>query len=310
MTLLSKSPVLPDMKNSIQRVLLLVSFSCAAVAAETNSSTSAPGKPVNEIPLQIERGMAGIEVMINGQGPFLFGIDSGAQGKARIDSALVEKLGLKSSGQAQGTDGSGRSPQKMEIVKLDSLVAGGIKFADVEALSRNYKMGPRPLKFDGLLGLGLFSDYLVTIDFPAKLLRLEKGELSKANGSEILDYKSEHGIPVVELSVGNNKIDANLDFGNTIGGFILPASLVEKLQFASEPVVVGKARTVSSEVEIKEVKVKDTVRLGSLEFAEPTVTFPAISDVANIGAKVVKDFVLTFDQQHQRVRIERPTIGR
>jgi hypothetical protein len=258
----------------------------------------------------MEGAMPAIEVMVNGQGPFLFGLDTGAQGGSRIDTSLVEKLQLKSSGQVQATDGSGRSPQTADTVKLDSILIGNLRFADITAGSRNFKNSPHPLKIDGVVGLSLFSEYLVTLDFPKKLLRFERGELPKADGVEILDYRSEHGVPSVELNVGKTKITAHLDSGNGIGAFVLPTAFVEKLTRSSEPVVVGRARSASGETEIKQVQIKEMVRLGRHEFPDATITYPALSDIANVGAKILSQFAVTFDQQHQRVRLTRPEAGR
>jgi hypothetical protein len=274
-----------------------------------HSADAAPKLPV-EIPMQTEGGMFTIELMVNGQGPFLFGIDTGAQAGTRIDSSLVEKLALKPSGQVQATDPSGRNPQTIDTVKLDSIVIGNLRFADVTAASRNYKNSPRPMKVDGILGLSLFAEYLVTLDFPAKLLRIDRGELPNADGAEILDYKNEGGVPLVELTVGSAKIDAHLDSGNAIGAFVLPTAFVEKLAKASEPVVVGKARSASGEMEIKQVQLKDTLRLGRHEFPQPTVTFPALGEVGNVGVKTLSQFAVTFDQQHNRVRLTRPEVKR
>ena len=269
-----------------------------------HSADAAPKLPV-EIPMQTEGGMPTIEVRVNGQGPFLFGIDTGAQGESRIDSSLVEKLGLKSTGQIRETDPSGRNPQAAATVKLDSVSIAGLRFADVTASSRNFKNSPRPIKVDGILGLSLFSEYLVTLDFPAKQVRFARGELPKSDGAEILDYKSEGGIPLVELSVGSTRINAHLDSGNMIGAFILPTSFVEKLASASEPVVVGKARSASGEMEIKQVQIKEILHLGRYEFPQPTITFPSLGEVGNVGLKTLSQFALTFDQQHSRVRLTR-----
>jgi hypothetical protein len=271
---------------------------------QARSADSAPKFPI-EIPMRLNGGMPMIELMVNGQGPFLFGIDTGAQGGSRIDASLVEKLKLESSGQVQATDGSGRNPQTADTFKLDSIVIGNLQFADVTAGSRNFKNSPRPLKIDGIVGLSLFSDYLVTLDSPKKLLRFARGELPKADGAEILDYKSEGGIPLVELNVGDTKINAHLDSGNSIGEFVLPTSFVEKLTQASEPKVVGRARSASGEMEIKQVQIKEMVRLGRHEFPDATITFPALSDIGNVGAKILGQFAVTFDQQHQRVRLTR-----
>jgi hypothetical protein len=285
-------------------LIVAVIVSCSWQARDARSAGSSTKLPL-EIPMKIDGGMLTIELMVNGKGPFVFGIDTGAQGGARIDSSLMEKLALKPSGQVRASDGSGRNPQMAEIVKLDSIEIGSLRFADVTAGSRNYRKSPRPLNIDGILGLSVFAEYLVTLDYPAKLLRIEKGELPKADGAEILDYKSKGGIPLLEMTVGGTKIDAHLDSGNMIGAFVLPTAFAEKLTRASEPVVVGRARSASGEMEIKQVQVKEVIRLGRHEFSEPTVTYPALSDIGNIGAKTLSQFVITFDQQHERVRLKR-----
>jgi hypothetical protein len=294
------------MRRLLKPLLVLATIvSWASWHAQQARSADAVAKLSIEIPMRIEGGLPVIELIVNGQGPFLFGIDTGAQAGPRIDSSLVEKLGLKSSGQVSVTDPSGRNPQTVDTVKLDSVAIGDLRFTGVTAASRNYKNSPRPLKVDGILGLSLFPEYLVTLDFPAKLLRVERGELPKADGAEILDYKSEDGVPLVELNVGSTKINAHLDSGNMIGAFVLPTSLLEKLTLASEPVVVGRARSASGEMEIKQVRIKEMVRLGRHEFPDATITFPALSDIGNVGAKILSQFAVTFDQQHQRVRLTR-----
>jgi predicted aspartyl protease len=286
-------------------VVLAAILSFASWHSHQARSAGAAAKLPLEIPIKIDGGMPTVEVMVNGKGPFIFRFDTGAQGGARIDSSLMEKLALKSSGQLRATDGSGRNLQMAERVKLESIEIAGLRFTDVTAGSRNYRKSPRPLNIDGILGLSLFSEFLVTLDYPAKVLRLEKGELPKANGAEILDYKSKGGIPLLEMHVGDTKIDAHLDSGNMVGAFVLPTAFVEKLTRASEPVVVGRARSASGEMEITQVQVKEMIRLGGHEFPEPTVTFPALSDIGNIGAKTLNQFVITFDQKNERVRLKK-----
>ena len=271
---------------------------------QAHSADSAPKFPI-EIPMRVEGGMFAIELMVNGKGPFLFAIDTGAEGGPRLDSSLMEKLGLKSSGQMRDGDPSGRSPQMAETVKLDSIEVGGLRFTAVAATSKNYKNSPRPLAADGIIGLGLFADYLVTLDFPAKMVRISRGELPKADGAEILDYQTEHGVPSVDLGVGNTKIKAHLDSGNRIGEFVFPTSFVEKLTQTSKPLVVGRARSASGEMEIKQVQIKELVRLGRHEFPDATITFPALGDTGNVGAKILSQFAVTFDQKNQRVRLTR-----
>src|SRR5215216_1606356 len=240
--------------------------------------------------------------MVNGQGTFLFAIDTGARGMARVDSALVAKLKLQSVGKMQGGDPSGRTTT-MDVVQLDSIAFGGVQFNNVRAPTRDYNASGRLPKIDGILGFDLFTDYLLTLDFPAKRVQLRRGELPQADGEEVLSYESPNGTPVVELGVGSFKVKGRIDTGNSIGGFILPESLVNKLPLASSPIVVGMARTISSQVEIKMVSLKDSIRFGRYEFAEPKIVFPALSNDINIGSEALHEFALTFDQKHKRLRL-------
>ena len=267
-------------------------------------STEASKLPV-EVPLQAGPDLFTVEVIINGQGPFVFGFDTGAQAGPRIDVSLVEKLKLKSTGQVQATDPSHRNFQASETYKLDSLAIGSLHFTDVTVIGRNFQNSPRPLKVDGILGLNLLADYLVTLDFPAKKLRLDKGELPKSDGAETLDYKNDAGIATVDLTVADKKIKARLDTGNAIGAFVFPTSFAEKLNFAGEPRVVGRARSATGDMEIKQVQLKDVIKLGRHEFPDATIVYPALGDLGNIGLKTLSQFGITFDQHNERVRLTR-----
>jgi hypothetical protein len=193
----------------------------------------------------------------------------------------------------------------MKLIQVDSISIGSLELRNLQMPSRDYNTSPQLPHIDGIIGFDLFSDYLLTLDYAAKRVRIEKGQLPEADGSEILNY--ENRVPTVELQVGDSKVKAHIDTGNTIGAFIIPESLIEKLSFSSQPVVVGKARTVSSEMEIKQGRLKGSIRLGRFEFPEPVVTYPSVSQIANIGSRAFEDFSLTFDQKNHRVKLARQT---
>lgn len=278
--------------------MLIFLFACVIQAGAQSSS-------VADVPMLFRGLMPAVEVMVNGKGPFLFAIDTGAQGLARIDTSLSERLNLQSTGKVQASDGSRSNPVTLDVVQVDSIAIGGLQFSTVTAVKRDYNTSPNLPKIDGVLGFNLFSEYLLTLDYPAKRVRIERGQLAGANGADILSFEAPRGIPVVEMEIGTLKVKAHIDSGNVMGGFVVPAALVEKLSLTSQPVTVGRARTVTSEVEIKEVRLKDTIKLGRFEFSQPTITFPAISDDANIGSKILREFALTFDQKNKRVKLER-----
>src|SRR5882724_4063643 len=162
-------------------LLLTGSF---AVSAKQSSAVEVP---------MIARGvMPAIEVMVNGKGPFVFAIDTGGSGKARADSSLVERLSLEKIGEARGGDGSGQNAQSMSIVQFDSLSIGTLEFHNVQAPSRNYNTRPGMEHIDGILGFDLFSDYLLTLDYPGKRVRIESGQLPSAGDNGIMNFEIFH----------------------------------------------------------------------------------------------------------------------
>jgi predicted aspartyl protease len=279
-------------------------FGSSAAVAQSAPQVTEPDGSVVTVPMILRGPLPAVEVMVNGQGPFVFTIDTGAMGMARADSSLVERLKLPIVGRMRARDGSGRS-RPVDVVRLDSLAIGGIRFSNVSAPTRDYNASPNSPKVDGILGFDLFSEYLLTLDFPGKRVRIERGRLPEPNGAEVLGYENATGTPIVEMFVGGRKLKGRIDTGNALSSFVLPESLAKTLPLASEAVVVGRARTVSSEVEIKAAQLKDSVRLGRFDFHEPRVIFPALTEDINIGSAAFREFVVTFDQKNRRLRLER-----
>ncbi|MBK9153346.1 MAG: aspartyl protease family protein [Chloracidobacterium sp.] len=255
-----------------------------------------------ELPMKMRGSMPAVEVMVNGKGPFLFAIDTGGQGQARLDETLVKTLALEPVDEIRASDGSGANARVLPVYEAASIKVGGLEFKNVRAPSRNYNPRPDLPKIDGILGFNLFSDYLINLDYPGKKVRISKGALAK--GPDVISFESPNGVPVVEIGVGKEKIKAHIDSGNMAGAFMLPAELVEKLEKESEPVTVGRARTVTSEIEIKRVKLKDAITFGPFKHESPTVTFPALG-TANIGSLALAEYSLTFDQANRLIKLER-----
>lgn len=260
-----------------------------------------------DVPMTRAGHLPAVEVMVNGQGPFLFGIDTGGAGAARIDSALAAKLGLARAGEVMAGDPSGKNMVPMALVHVESIELGGARFEGLNASVRNYNepgRGGRDKPIDGILGFGLFGQGLFTLDYPHARVKLVPGELP-AGGPGVIAYGSERGIPHVPLRVAGRTIDADVDAG-AMGGFSLPASLADSLPLAAPPKVVGRARTVTNTFEIKGAELRGEVALGDQTFTNPSVTFQPLFPMANVGARVLQDFVVTFDETHQRMRLAKP----
>jgi D-alanyl-D-alanine carboxypeptidase len=271
-----------------------------------------PGPERSEIPpagVEVEMLRDGplpaLRVRVNGLGPFRFGIDTGAGGAARIDSALAARLGLRVVGQVRGGDPSGRGSRVMDVVHVDSIEIAGARFGGFDAAVRDYnerRMGREAI--DGVLGFAMFERCLLTLDYPAGRVRISRGELPPPNGADVLAFTSRRGIPSIELKVDSVTVEADLDAGS-MGGFSLPLALAARLPLASPLRVVGRARTVGNEFEIQAADLAGSVKLGGFEFPRATVEFQPVFPMANVGSRVLRDFRVTFDQKNQRLQLRR-----
>jgi len=248
--------------------------------------------------------MPAVHVMLNGQGPFLFAIDSGGAGTARLDAAIAERLGLQKVGEVRSGDPSGRNARTLPLVAIDSLQVGGARFEGIQAAVRD--MGEMPgEKVDGILGFGLFASCLLTLDYPANVVRMARGELPPANGRDVIAFTREQGIPTARITVAGREMDAHVDAG-FMGGVSLPEAEAARLPLASPPKVVGRARTVSNTFEIKAAPLDGSFGIAGIVIERPTVEFQPVFPMANVGARVLRDLVVTFDQKNSRMRITKP----
>jgi len=270
---------------------------CAVSAAAQSSSVAVT-------PMQFRGLMPVIEVRLNGQGPFVFAIDTGGGMQADIDTSIAERLKLQPNGIVRSGDPSGLNDRELNTTQIGSITFGGVEFRNVTALVRPQRITASYPDVDGILGFALFTDYLLTLDYPAMEVRLARGNLPNANGADILSFEIENRVPVIELGIGKWRVKAHIDSGNFVAGFILPEDLVEQLPLLSEPVTVGRARSVSNQIEIKQVQLRDTIHIGRFDYPQATIAFPALSNT-NIGFKILREFSLTFDQKNKRMKMVR-----
>jgi hypothetical protein len=284
-----------DLKRLTLSIALF--FACAvSVAAQRSSAAVAP--------MQFRGLMPVIEVKLNGQGPFAFAIDTGGGMQADIDTSIATQLRLVTTGQVRSGDPSGLNDRVLNTTHIDSIAFAGAEFRNVTAVVRPQRITADYPNVDGILGFALFTDYLLTLDYPAMQVRLARGNLPAANGADILSFELEHRVPVIEVAIGKWRVKAHVDSGNFVAGFILPEDLVEQLPLLSEPVTVGRARSVSNQIEIKQAQLRDTIHIGHFDYPQATIAFPALSDT-NVGFKILRDYALTFDQKNKRMRMVR-----
>lgn len=258
----------------------------------------AGASPTVDVPMLFSGTRPVVEVRVNGQGPFRFLLDTGAAGVARIDTSLAERLRLRPEGQQDASDAGAAGHATLRQFHLASLSLGDYELRDVTAYSRNYNTVSYVPHIDGILGFAFFADVLLTLDYPARRVRVAAGHLSPSDTAlEIRD-----GNPYAAARLGNLRTMVLIDSGN-IRAIDMPSATAATLRQTSYTRLIGKGKSVSGEFEIREVPVAETLAIGRSATPVAAVTFADEFTEINVGSAFLRAFVVTFDQSHQRIRL-------
>lgn len=273
-------------------IVLLLSLSTFAQAPP-------PTVPMHQAPMVERYGKPYVMVTINGKGPFRFVIDTGTGGDALVSPQLASALGLPEIGHATLSDPSGQGSRKAPVVYIDSLEIAGLRFEGIHAVSHPFFAEAGSC--DGLLGFTLFHDYLLTLDFPNRQIRLTSGSLKPDGGKTVLAFRMPDGVPVTTIKFdGLQPVQAQLDSGG--GGLVLPEKLAAHLKYDVDPVVFASGRSVSTRFEMKAGKLASDVKIGRYTFVHPVVEIHPAFPLVNFGSPPMQIFAITFDQKNLLVR--------
>lgn len=270
---------------------------CPAAGAGPEDIQNRPEKiqfppPAATARLDSSAGVPVVSVTINEHLTLKVRIDTGSYA-TRFDKHVVRRLGL--------------GPVESGYVRIESLGLAGAVFSGVKV--KVVEPDPKPIdpaegvrKYSGSLGLSLFADCLLSLDFPRSQLSIRRGDLPAADGQSILDYKNSGGLVTFPLSVGGVSTDFILDTGSP-QAFTLAKSLRDKVKVGPRSTLAPKKETYFTDIDLAAPTLSGTVSIGSHRLIECPATF---HDGASIlGSKVLKHFLVTIDQKNRRVLIGR-----
>lgn len=235
-----------------------------------------------------------IEVFVNGKGPFRFGVETGA-GFTALSPGFAAAQGLPRIG----------GPDDAPLFRIDSVTMPGAAFHTLGATEL-----PRgPTGVDGILGLPFFETLLLTIDYPRREVRLERGALPAANGKDILPLTRAGPFWALPVEVAGLRSRAVLDT-RSMGSLGVAPATADSLRFVAPPVVVGMARGAGfGPTEVKAGQLDGDITIGHYRITRPTIGVRALPSwfpqEATLGARVLRHFAVTLDQANARLRLTR-----
>ena len=258
------------------------------------AGTTVPLDWVDRLPL--------VSVKINGQGPFLCIVDTGASLTA-LNRTAAMALKLKPTKSAAVGDHSGDAGRAANVAEVQTIELGEATFTGTDAVivDLDFVVGPGRT-IDGLLGFGLFADTLLTLDYPGRKLVLERGELPAPDGRDVLRYRLAESLPRVALPLAERSVTLTVDSGSN-GCLTLPRSMRKQLTFRTPPVPMGRVQRAQADPSAELARVAGGLAVGRHVVNDPLVRL--LGNAGVLGNQVLEQFIVTFDQKHTRVRFAR-----
>jgi predicted aspartyl protease len=248
----------------------------ALLSAPTLAETVAPMPPASAAADTITTGLdlaqrLTVPVMVNGQGPFNFVIDTGAD-RTVISEELAERMGLPEAGKATLHAMGGSA--KVSIVKIESVAFSNVNSRNVRAAALPY----RNVGADGLLGIDSLKGQRIVMDFTAGTMRIEPSaapEEKISNGEQIIvTARSKLGqLVMVDADAAGQPISVVVDTGaqNTVGNERL-RGLLERRVRGTEIRKVDMIDVLGQRTPA-DYTVVDRIRIGGVAMGNLSVSF-------------------------------------
>jgi hypothetical protein len=309
-----EKPAISDSLLYLTSTMLKCGISClAAVLALAHTAFAA--EPLATLPIRLAPYRVMVPVSLNGSNALSFMLDTGFS-MTMIHPTLAEPLKLRRAGEVTviGIAGEERTPTYEGAV----LNLGGVQFAPRRVGSLGSD-GNRRRRRDGILGSGLFRNYVVEIDFVRQQLKLyAPTNFSYAGQGEVVALRFRRGgtTPIVDATVhstndasirGEFEIDTGCDSGLCLGhDFVKTHRLLDKATTSESEKfgVGGGTETRSGHLPRLQLGAAKIDRPQTDFFLEGSPVDPGLA--GHIGITALNRFKVIFDYSRRRMILEKP----
>jgi len=230
------------------------------------------------LPLVQQEGQPMVVVDFGDGEKYKFIVDTGASVNV-LDSRIAEEQGYEVIGEIEiGAPGGPQIPANIVTVPIARIGGASIKEAefvvmDVDGFSRGMTQG--------VIGMGLFRDYLLTFD---------------QSGGRI----------TVAVDVAGTQVASHIDTG-AMGSFMMPGDMTGSLPLQAAPTAGPKARLVGGERDIKMAQLDGAIQFAGFRYENPKIAFMNPSPgYGNIGSRVLGELVMSVDQKNHLIAFRKP----
>jgi predicted aspartyl protease len=234
-----------------------------------------------------------VPVMVNGQGPFRFIVDTGAN-RSTISPHLVRMLGLTpevgSTVVVNGITGAART----DYVMVDSLQAGELV---IDGTALPVVWAPVMAGADGILGAAGLSEKSLLIDFERNRVEIAHrvDSFLRTQSVRIHALSLTHGLVAVEARVGRTRVTAIIDTGaeRTLGNVALRDAV--KMPGARGVVTLTSVYGATEEIETGEIARAPPITIDSLHITDVAIVYGDFHIFDVWGLKATPALVIGMD---------------
>jgi hypothetical protein len=228
---------------------------------------------------------------INGKGPFLLMVDTGAAGTLLTPAAAAQLEDAIQPTIFPMVGATGKWVTAKRSVRIDSLKAGGLELRGfdavvVELTGFAHAMGGT---LDGIIGYPAFRDVVLTFDYPRGEVRAGGEGVAEGPRTEKLHDRF---APSIKMDLQGTRRTVVLDTGSS-GSLSLPKS--DALKYVQRPRVVGTVLALGG-IDLRwEGRLAGDLELGGHALREPIVD--SSKSLPLLGSDIMRFFVVRFDQK-------------
>jgi hypothetical protein len=310
------------MKTTTRVLFIFLLLFCNVAAARAQAAPDAPsnlsfldGKTSFSVPFELVDNRIFVDVWLDGHGPFKFILDTGGYGGFSKETA--EKIGAKRGAEVEGR-GAGESVVKAWETVVKETRIGGLVLKDqdyrvFDFSDSRHVFGSK--MFDGIIGLPVFSQTVVRVDYERRRLTFtEPSKFDYRGKVAFVPFELERFLPIVRGEVDGIPARFGLDTGDR-SAFTLKGPFVEERGLRERYAPRVEAVTgwgIGGPIRAQVVRVR-LLKFGSFEIREPVTrlslqkagAFNANDTAGNVGGAILKQFAVTFDYTRRRLLFEK-----
>jgi predicted aspartyl protease len=180
-----------------------------AFGSEEVGAVTAPPNPA-PVHFRMTLNLIFADIMINGQGPYSFAIDTGAT-QTVLSEKLAAKVGLPliTSTVVFGIGGAGKVDTK--LYKVKELSIGDVKVKNIPVGTFNDPLISQLA--DGILGTAALADFIITVNYPGSQLELARKRAPSTASTEALPIWFFSNLLLLPLDVNGKRGNFIVDTG-------------------------------------------------------------------------------------------------